>query len=347
MNNLILPHIDSLNPYSSARDEFTGKAEINLDANENSYGGVLSQDLSRYPESKHQTVRNLYADYFGLTYDQIFIGHGSDEAIDLLFRISCYAGRDSIIVAKPTYGMYEVSAAIHDIKVVKVPLDNNFNLDLNGFKDKYTANTKITFICSPNNPTGNCVPETALLELLTFATGLVVVDEAYIDFCGDKSCLKLINQFPSLVVLRTLSKAWGCAGIRLGFALAGKQIINALMKVKAPYNISEPQLKLSVEAFNNADKMKNNAEKIIQNRNYLIDQLIKISIVQKVYPSEANFILVKFDNGNLRYKQLCDNGIIVRNRHKEYNCGDCLRITVGTEVENQLLLDCLTGLSNL
>jgi histidinol-phosphate aminotransferase len=335
-NNIIRPHLKQVKPYRSARNDFEGTGYIQLDANENPY----PEFLNRYPDPIQKKLKQKIAEQRNCKTENIFIGNGSDEAIDLLIRACCEPGRDNIIIPTPTYGMYRVSAEINNIKIKEVLLDEAFNLDTAGLLDAVDAQSKIIFLCSPNNPTGNCFERESILEVIRRFNGLVVVDEAYIDFSTDTSLLSEIKSYANLIILQTLSKAAGLAGVRLGICFGAVQIIELLNRIKPPYNISI----LNQEAGLNALE-KNEAEsqvaQIIKERNNLTETLRKIKYVEKVFPSEANFLLVKVRNATYCYEFLKENGIIVRDRSHEPLCADCLRITIGTTQENQKLFEAL------
>jgi histidinol-phosphate aminotransferase len=335
-NNIIRPHLKQVKPYRSARNDFEGTGYIQLDANENPY----PEFLNRYPDPIQKKLKQKIAEQRNCKTENIFIGNGSDEAIDLLIRACCEPGRDNIIIPTPTYGMYRVSAEINNIKIKEVLLDEAFNLDTAGLLDAVDAQSKIIFLCSPNNPTGNCFERESILEVIRRFNGMVVVDEAYIDFSTDTSLLSEIKSYANLIILQTLSKAAGLAGVRLGICFGAVQIIELLNRIKPPYNISI----LNQEAGLNALE-KNEAEsqvaQIIKERNNLTETLRKIKYVEKVFPSEANFLLVKVRNATYCYEFLKENGIIVRDRSHEPLCADCLRITIGTTQENQKLFEAL------
>ncbi|MGI8555653.1 MAG: histidinol-phosphate transaminase [Pyrinomonadaceae bacterium] len=341
LENLVRENIKRLTPYSSARKEFTGAAQIFLDANENSFGSPLPRNYNRYPDPLQTEIKEKVAALHGVKSSEIFIGSGSDEAIDLLFRIFCEPRRDNILICPPTYGMYEVSAKINDIEIKRANLDKDFQLNFDAIEQAIDTKTKLLFICSPNNPTGNSFTREDILNLAKNFGGIVVVDEAYIHFSGEKSLIGEINNFPNLIILQTFSKAWGLAGLRVGLAFANKEIIRFFNKVKPPYNISEIAQEAILNALQNSKKVKETIEKIIFEREKLIENLPQFSFIQKIYPTDANFILVKTSDANSIYKFLLDEEIVVRNRSNIELCAGCLRITIGTPDENKNLLKAL------
>lgn len=341
LENIVRENIKRLTPYSSARKEFSGAAQIFLDANENSFGSPLPTNYNRYPDPLQWEIKEKVAANYSIKPTEIFLGNGSDEAIDLLFRIFCEPKRDNILICPPTYGMYEVSAEINDIEIKRANLTEDFQLDLNAIESAIDANTKLLFICSPNNPTGNSFEREEILNLTKNFGGIVVVDEAYIHFSSEKSLLDQINNFPNLVVLQTFSKAWGLAGLRVGLAFANEEIIKLFNKVKPPYNISEIAQNAILEAFENAEKVEKTIGKIISEREKLIKNLDNFSFVHRIYPTDANFILVKTTDAETIYKFLLDEKIVVRNRNNVELCEGCLRITIGTPQENESLLEVL------
>lgn len=341
LNLLLRPHIAKLQPYTSARDEYTGTEGVFLDANENPFGSITTQDFNRYPDPYQSQLKAKISEIKQVRPSQIFLGNGSDEAIDLLFRAFCRPGIDNVILLPPTYGMYEVSASINDIKIQKTPLTEDFQLQPDKILAKADAHSKILFICSPNNPSANKVKREAIMELLQHFNGLVVVDEAYIDFSDEPSFTTRLDEFPNLLVMQTFSKAWGLASLRLGMAFASESIIQILNKIKPPYNISGLTQETVLEAIQDLSKVKKMIEEILQERDFLTSELEKLSFVQKIHPSHANFLLVKIPNAGKVYDLLIEEKIIVRNRSKVLLCEDCLRITVGTRTENMSLLNAL------
>ncbi|GAB3936052.1 histidinol-phosphate transaminase [Larkinella terrae] len=356
LNTILRPHILSLTPYSSARDEYTGKEGIFLDANENAFGSTLDgsivenvtseEQYNRYPDPHQLAIKAKLAPIKGVRPTQIFIGNGSDEPIDLLVRATCTPGRDSILILPPTYGMYEVSAAINDIQLIKIPLTPDFQVDVPAVLSAIEPHTKLLFVCSPNNPTGNLIDPDDIKTLLNRFNGLVVVDEAYIDFADTQSFTSLLDQYPNLVVLQTFSKAWGLAALRSGMCFASEQLIEVLNKIKPPYNVSGPTQQLLLKALGNVPSKDTMVARILAQREELIANLLNLPLVRHVYPSDANFILVKFDDPKAVFDFLIDQQIIVRDRHRVKLCEGCLRITVGTESENEQLLTMLKAFAN-
>jgi histidinol-phosphate aminotransferase len=343
LDALVRTNIRTLKPYSSARDEFKGEASIFLDANENSLGSPLVKWYNRYPDPLQLKVKEKIAFIKKIPVDQIFLGNGSDEAIDLLFRCFCEPGIDEVVIFPPTYGMYEVSANINNVKLNRVPLTEQFQLDLEALEQAIKPSTKIIWICSPNNPTGNSIDREAIEMILNNFDGLVVIDEAYINFSRKKSWLSDLQDYPNLVVLQTLSKAWGLAGIRLGMAFASPEIIGYLNKVKPPYNISEPVQELAVKALEEIGQVNDMIVTLVNERQNMTTSLLQNEEVVKIYPSDANFLLVKFKDASRLYKYFVEQGIVVRDRSNVILCEGCLRITVGTPQENQKLLGSLNS----
>ncbi len=344
ISNLLRPNIRNLKPYSSARDKFMGEGCTFLDANESSTQlDGLPMGINRYPASLQSQIVKEVSRIKYVEENQIFIGNGSDEAIDLLIRCFCEPVKDSILIFPPTYGMYSVCAAINDIKIVECQLNSTFGININAFQ-KIREKPSITFICNPNNPTGNKQSKEVIRQVIEMTKGIVVVDEAYIDFCSEKSLLPLLNQYPNLVVCQTLSKAWGLAGARIGLAFACKEIIQVLNRVKFPYNIGKPSAELALKALRMESKMRSRVAIIVAERVRVASELSKIEEVVKVYPSDANFLLIKVINANSTYAELIKKGIVVRNRTNELGCSNCLRITIGTKEENDSLIEALKSL---
>jgi histidinol-phosphate aminotransferase len=341
LQNLIRENVKHLTPYSSARKEFAGTAEIFLDANENSFGSPLEKNYHRYPDPLQLEIKEKIAVWNDIEIDEIFIGNGSDEAIDLLFRIFCEPKKDNILICPPTYGMYKVSAEINDIEIKKVNLTADFELDFSAIEKAFDENTKLLFICSPNNPTGNSFNKENILQLLKNFNGIVVIDEAYIHFSNEKSFVSEINNFKNLVVLQTFSKAWGLAGLRVGLAFANSEIVELFNKVKPPYNVSEIAQNAVLEALENKESVENTIAEIIDEREKLIGNLSGLEIVTKVFPTDANFVLVKTIDANIIYQHLIDEKIVVRNRNNVEMCEGCLRLTIGTHEENLSLINSL------
>jgi histidinol-phosphate aminotransferase len=341
LDALVRENIKNLVPYSSARKEFAGDAQIFLDANENSFGSPIETNYNRYPDPLQIEIKRIVAEWNNLNHAQIFVGNGSDEAIDLLFRVFCRPGTDEIITTPPTYGMYEVSADINDARVKKVLLDADFQIAPERILAAIGENTKLIFLCSPNNPTGNSLRRDDVLKVAANFAGILVIDEAYAHFSSEKSFVADLKDFPNLVVLQTFSKAWGLAGLRVGLAFASAEIVAYLNKVKPPYNVSEIAQKTLLAALKNKKTVEKTVAEIVEERELLALQLKKLPFVTKVYPSDANFLLVKTDDANRIYHHLVEKKIIVRNRTNVELCAGCLRITVGTPEENRALLTSL------
>jgi histidinol-phosphate aminotransferase len=341
INNILRPNIKNLKPYSSARDEFQGEASVYLDANENAFGSPLAHNYNRYPDPMQYLVKMRLSEIKGVPARNIFLGNGSDEAIDILFRSFCNPGVDNVILVPPTYGMYEVSANINDVETRKVNLTDDFQLNLDGIAEAIDGNTKLIFICSPNNPTGNSINRDDIETLLANFSGLVVVDEAYINFSRQKTFIQELTEYANLVVLQTLSKAWGLAGLRVGMAFASEEIIEVMNRVKPPYNMNEASQQLALQALQNVDQVNDWIKATLTERDKLVLQLKEFEFVMDIYPSDANFILVKTTDAKGIYTFLVQNGIIVRDRSKVELCEGALRITVGTPQENTILLNTL------
>lgn len=341
LNSLLRPHIAKLQPYTSARDEYTGKEGVFLDANENPFGSITEQDFNRYPDPYQSALKEEISKIKHVRPTQIFLGNGSDEAIDLLYRAFCNPGKDNVILLPPTYGMYEVSANINDVEIRKVSLTEDFQLQPEKILAAADANSKILFICSPNNPSANKAKREDVVFLLKNFKGLVVVDEAYIDFSDEPSFTTELDNFPNLLVMQTFSKAWGLASLRLGMAFASEEIIRILNKIKPPYNISGLTQETVLAAITDKAKVKRMIREILEERDFLQSELEKLPFVQKIHPSHANFLLVKIPNANQVYDDLIAEKVIVRNRAKVLLCEDCLRITVGTRAENEKFLEAL------
>lgn len=339
--SLVRGNIKKLSPYSSARDEFSGKASVFLDANENSLGSPLTKWYNRYPDPLQKKVKEKISFIKKVPVEQIFLGNGSDEPIDILLRCFCEPKVDEVIIMPPTYGMYEVSANINNVTIREVPLTSSFQIDLEQLEQSIQPNTKIIWICSPNNPTGNSMDRQSIEMILNNFDGLVVIDEAYINFSRQKSFVADLNDYPNLVVMQTLSKAWGLAGLRMGMAFASSEIIQYMNKVKPPYNISEPVQELALKALDEIGQVNDMIKAIVDMRSALEKDLMNIETVEKIYPSDANFLLVKFQDAKAVYEYLVDREIVVRDRSNVQRCEDCLRITVGTEKENKALIETL------
>jgi len=339
LQNILRKNIKELVPYSSARDEFKGEASIFLDANENAYGSPLKSNYNRYPDPLQYKVKKRLSEIKGVPPRNIFLGNGSDEAIDILFRAFCNPGKDNVITVPPTYGMYEVSANINDVELRKINLLPDYQLNMEGIAEAIDENTKIIFICSPNNPTGNSINRADIETILANFNGLVVIDEAYINYSRQKTFIQELTDYSNLVVLQTLSKAWGLAGLRVGMAFASEEIIEVFNKVKPPYNMNEASQQLTLEALQNVDQVNNWIKESVAEREKLRAALSIMPSVITIYPSDANFILVKTENPKEIYQYFVERGIIVRDRSKVELCEGCLRITVGTPQENKLLTE--------
>jgi len=334
IQKLLRENIRQLSPYSCARDEFKGEASVYLDANENPYNAPFN----RYPDPLQWEVKKLLSELKGIPAENIFLGNGSDEAIDLMYRAFCEPRIDNVIAIEPTYGMYKVSASINDVEYRKVLLDENFQFSTEKMLDASNLYTKLIWICSPNNPTGNSMNRSEVIKLLSSFDGIVVLDEAYIDFAGEKSFSSELEKYPNLVILQTFSKAWGSAAIRLGMAFASTEIIAVLNKIKYPYNINILTQKQALLALKNADQVTEWIKTLLTERTAMQNALKKLPLVQRMYPTDANFILVKVPDANAVYQYLVTKSIIVRNRNSVSLCNGCLRITVGTLEENRTLI---------
>ena len=341
---LLRANIRDLIPYSSARAEFKGSASVWLDANENAFGSPLETAYNRYPDPMQMKLKKQLSGIKGLLPDCMFVGNGSDEAIDLLLRACCNPGVDNVLICPPTYGMYEVSANINNVEVRRVQLLPDFQLDLERISEAVDEQTKIIFLCSPNNPTGNCLNREDIEIVLNNFNGLVVIDEAYINFSRQRSFIPELTEYLNLVILQTLSKAWGLAGLRIGMAFAAPEIIEVMNKIKPPYNVSEVTQTLAAEALSKTEEINKQIRETVQQREWLKQELAQFSFVQKIYPSDANFLLVKMDDPKTVYNHLSSKGIVVRDRSSVSGCEGCLRITVGTSSENSLLISALQEL---
>lgn len=347
IDKLVRPNVREMAPYSSARDEFEGEAQIYLDANENSLGSATKEVFNRYPDPRQNALRIEVAKLKNIEPEQIFFGNGSDEPIDLLYRAFCQPQKDRALIFPPTYGMYKVQANINDTPVDEIPLNPDFSLPMDKIEQVVNPNIKLLFICSPNNPTGNLIDKTSIINILQDFKGLVVVDEAYIDFAPvDASMVSEIKNYPNLVLLQTFSKAWGLAGLRLGMAFAQKPITDILNKIKYPYNINVLTQQYVLEALKRKAEKELMVATLLQERKWLENELANLEAVKTIYPSEANFLLVKIEQANLFYKKLTESGIIVRNRSNVTLCDNCLRITVGTSDENKALMNQMQTISS-
>lgn len=337
IKNLIRPNIAALAPYSCARDEFKGEASVYLDANESPY----NNGTNRYPDPLQLEVKSLLAPLKKVRPEQIFLGNGSDEAIDLVYRIFCRPGIDNVVAPAPTYGMYQVCADINDIEYRAIPLKADYQLDMEAMKQAIDENTKAIWLCSPNNPTGNVFAKEDLLWFLDNVEAMIVVDEAYIDFSDKGTMVEMLDKYPNLIVLQTFSKAWGQAAIRLGIAMASEEVISLYNKVKYPYNVNILTQQQALKVLGNVAKKESQVKEILAQRDVLKNLLLSLSCVEEIYPSDSNFLLVKVKDANGIYKYLQDKGIIVRNRHRVTLCANCLRITVGTPTENAEIYNAL------
>jgi histidinol-phosphate aminotransferase len=343
LNKLLRKNILGMKPYSSARDEYKDlQADmVFLDANENPF----NTQLNRYPDPQQTRLKEFIAKLKTVSTDQVLLGNGSDEVLDLIFRAFCEPNKDSIITLPPTYGMYDVLANLNAVENIQVPLSSNFQIEVDSILTAIQPQTKLLFICSPNNPSGNTVDRKAIERLLNGFKGLVVIDEAYIDFSSEVSWTAYLNKYPNIIVTQTLSKAYGLAGIRLGICFASKAIIAVLNKIKPPYNINSLTQDAAIKALENKTIVDAQVETLLNERNSLMNAFKSVSFIKKIYPSEANFILIKVDDANKRYDELIKNGIVVRNRSSQLHCENCLRITVGTSSENTQLLTLLNTLT--
>ncbi|MCX7548416.1 histidinol-phosphate transaminase [Xanthomarina sp. F1114] len=338
--DLVRDNVKTLKPYSSARDEYQDFVNdmVFLDANENPF----DNGVNRYPDPQQTLVKLELSKIKNIATNNILLGNGSDEVLDLIIRAFCEPKTDKVICLPPTYGMYQVLANINAVEVVEVPLTNAFQPHLDLILK--VSNAKILFLCSPNNPTGNSFNKSTIDELLKKFKGIVVLDEAYVDFSKQKSWLNRLEEFPNLIITQTFSKAYGLAGIRLGIGYASTEIIAVLNKIKPPYNINSLSQDLALERLKNNDEVMSEINLIRLERDQLISQLSSVEYISKIYPTDANFLLIKVDNANLRYKQLTEKGIVIRNRTTQFGCENCLRLTVGTPLENQKLINTLNAI---
>jgi len=342
INNLVRPNVAGLKPYSSARDEYqsTGSEMVFLDANENPF----QTDVNRYPDPQQRNLKAELAKMKNVSTEHILLGNGSDEVLDLLFRSFCEPGKDNVITLPPTYGMYKVLANINNIENREVLLSTDFEPKVEEILNSIDQNTKMIFLCSPNNPTGNSFSEEKIIHILENFNGLVIIDEAYIDFSTEESWLNKLEQYPNLVITQTLSKAFGMAGIRLGICYASAEIIEILNKIKPPYNVNELTQSRALDRLLNKEKVNSEISDLLKERDLLSKALVQVNFIEKIYPSDANFILVKVDDANNRYDQLLKKGIVIRNRTTQPLCENTLRFTVGTGEENEKLLKALQSL---
>lgn len=338
LERLVRENVKKMAPYSSARDEFTGRAEIYLDANENPFE---NHAYARYPDPHQQALKSKISAIKKVPIDNIFIGNGSDEIIDLVIRAFCKPGIDNILSINPSYGMYKVSASVNDVGLKLVDLDKYFQLDFNLLREKIDKNTKVVFLCSPNNPSGNCLPIDEMVKLVESFNGIVVIDEAYIDFCNQASMKNFIHECNNLLVMQTMSKAYASAALRLGIGFSHTDLLKILGKIKPPYNISEVAQEEGLKMLDKITQISQDVERVKAERDRITVELTAYKEVLQVYPSEANFILVKVTDANALYDHCIAKGIVLRNRHGQKNCDNCVRITIGTPEENQKLLQTL------
>ena len=343
INNIVRDNVKGLKPYSSARDEYVsdGTQMIFLDANENPF----ENGVNRYPDPQQRNLKAVLSEQKGVSVNNMLLGNGSDEVLDLIFRAFCEPNKDNIISLPPTYGMYKVLSGINAVENREVLLTKDFELDVEGILGSVDKNSKIIFICSPNNPTGNSFDEMSVLRLLNEFAGLIVIDEAYIDFSTKKSWLKRLGEFPNLIITHTLSKAYGMAGIRLGLCFASQEIIAILNKIKPPYNVNELTQQRALKQVLKPDSLKLEVAEILKEKSTLLKVLIEINFIYKIYPSDTNFVLIKVDNANERYNQLLEKGIVVRNRTTQSLCENTLRFTIGTNEENLKLISALKAIA--
>lgn len=338
LQELVRPNIWALKPYSCARDEFKGvKADVFIDANENPF----NNGINRYPDPLQEQVKRLISPLKEVPEQNIFLGNGSDEAIDLPYRIFCRPGVDNVVAIDPTYGMYEVCADINDIEYRKVSLDDKYDMNPDALLAACDDNTKIIFICSPNNPTGNAFSREKIEKVINGFSGIVIVDEAYSDFSQQRPMRLDLDKYPNLIVLATFSKAWGAAGIRLGMAFASTDIIALFNKVKYPYNVNVLTQKRAIDVLSDQVIMQRHISMVLEERVSLIKAFKQLDICQEIYPTDANFFLTKVTDADAIYKYLVSKGVVVRNRNRVHLCGNCLRITIGTVEENRRLLSAL------
>ena len=340
---LVRNNVKMMSSYSSARDDYNGGANKNLiylDANESPF----KNGINRYPDNDHTELKKVVSNIKNINVNQIVFGNGTDEILDLIVRVFCNPDKDKIITLPPTYGMYDVIAKTNGVENIEIPLKSDFSIDIEKILSLKTSNIKILFLCSPNNPTGNSFDTNDLTDLIKDFSGIVVVDEAYIDFSSQKSLTNLIDKYENLIITQTMSKAYGMAGIRLGMGFSNQIISNYLNKIKPPYNINVLTERKALKELNNIDEIKKNIDLVLNQRKLLISCLEKLDFIDKIYKSDANFLLVKVDNAGLRYSQLLEKGIIVRNRSNQPLCQNCLRITIGTENENKSLIKTLNQL---
>jgi histidinol-phosphate aminotransferase len=335
IESLVRANIAALSPYSTARDEYQGELGVFLDANESPY----DNGYNRYPDPHQKRLKARLSEIKGIEAKNIFVGNGSDEAIDLMFRVFCEPAQDNAVAIAPSYGMYKVSAAINNIEMREVQLGEDFSLPVDALLGACDQNTKLMFVCSPNNPTGNSFPRKDILSLAEEFEGMLVVDEAYIDFAEAESLKSEIERYPNIVVLQTMSKAWAMAGLRLGLALADSRVVEIMSQVKYPYNINKAALQIVEQLLD--EPIDDKVREIVEQRGVVAERLAAMPFVSKVYPSDANFVLARVDDADAIYEHLIADGIIVRNRNRVRGCEGCLRITIGTKQENEKLIQSL------
>ena len=343
IDSLVRNNVKKMFSYSSARDDFKDEFDmklIYLDANESPFDNIIN----RYPDNKHTELKKVISDIKNVNVNQVTFGNGTDEILDLIVRVFCNPNEDKIITLPPTYGMYDVIAKTNGVENIEIPLKSDFSIDKNEILKLSSNNTKVLFLCSPNNPTGNSFNTNDLTDLIKGFKGIVVVDEAYIDFSSKQSLISLIKDNNNLIITQTMSKAYGMAGIRLGMGFSNEKIINYLNKIKPPYNINVLTERKALEELNKIDEIEKNISIVLDQRSLLVSCLEKLDFVEKIYKSDANFLLVKVDNADLRYNQLLEKGIVVRNRSNQPLCQNCLRITIGTKNENTSLIKTLNEL---
>ena len=342
LEDMIRPNIKALKPYSSARDEFQGSSDdmVFLDANENPF----ENGVNRYPDPQQRTVKSLLSKIKDIPQQNILLGNGSDEVLDLIFRAFCEPNQDNIITLPPTYGMYSVLANVNAIGIKSVQLDDDFQPKVDAILNIANSNSKLLFLCSPNNPTGNSFEAKAIERLIKEFKGIVVIDEAYIDFSNEESWASRLNEFPNLIVTHTLSKAYGMAGIRLGICYASNDIISVLKRIKPPYNVNELTQQKAISQLEKHQLTQQQVTDILKERELLVTKLESVNYISKIYPSDANFVLAKVDDATKRYNQLIEKGIVIRNRTTQPGCENCLRFTIGTPEENKILIDTLNSI---
>lgn len=343
IDTLVRKNVKKMSSYLSARDDFKKenlKKLIYLDANESPF----DNRINRYPDNKHTELKKLISDIKNVNVNQVVLGNGTDEILDLIVRVFCNPYEDKIITLPPTYGMYDVIAKTNGVENIEIPLKSDFSIDKNQILKLRSTTIKVLFLCSPNNPTGNSFDSNNLTNLIKAFKGIVVIDEAYIDYSSKQSLISLIEHNKNLIITQTMSKAYGMAGIRLGMGFSSKKIIDYLNKIKPPYNVNVLTERKALEQLNKIDEIEKNISIVLDQRNLLVSYLEKLDFVEKIYKSDANFLLVKVDNANLRYNQLLEKGIVVRNRSNQPLCQNCLRITIGTKNENTSLIKTLNEL---